>query len=129
MMRVGEWKTSAKAVLKGYKLVFNVKSPRWGGMTANVRKSPSSQDIVYGVIYLMPESKLGVLTEYEGNEPKSVTVESEGQQLSAKVYIFPTTRTSERPPDSYLNSVLMGLQQHGYQEEIVEKVRHIAENA
>lgn len=81
-----------------------------------------------GAIYLIPQSKLGVLTTYERVEPESVMVKSEGKQFSAKTYIFPTNRASEKPPDTYLDTVLIGLWQHGYEEDIIEKVKHFALN-
>ena len=126
MVRVGEWKKSAKAALKGYRLLFNVNSRRWGGMAANVENSGNHQDLVYGAIYLILESKLSVLTDYECIEPQSVMVESLGQQIPSKIYIFSSNNAAARPPAAYLNTMLEGLRQHGYEEEIIEKVKHIA---
>jgi len=128
MVRVGEWKKSAKAALKGYRLLFNVKSPRWGGMAANVENSRNHQDLVYGAIYLISKSKLSVLTNYENEKPQEVKVESEGQQIPSQIYIFSSNNAAARPPDAYLNTMLEGLRQHGYEEEIIEKVKHIAKN-
>lgn len=128
MVRVGEWKKSAKAALKGYRLLFNVNSPRWGGKAANVKNSGNHQDLVYGAIYLISKSKLSVLTDYENEKPQEVEVESEGQKISSQIYIFPSKNAAARPPDTYLNTMLEGLRQHGYEEEIIEKVKHIAEN-
>ena len=129
MVRVGKWKKSAKAALKGYRLLFNVDSRRWGGMAANVENSGNHQDLVYGAIYLILESKLSVLTDYEGGiELQSVMVESGGQQIPSQIYIFPPKNAAARPPDAYLNTMLEGLRQHGYEEEIIEKVKYIAEN-
>jgi len=128
MVRVGEWKKSVKAALKGYRLLFNVKSPRWGGMAANVENSRNHQDLVYGAIYLISKSKLSVLTNYENEKPQEVKVESEGQQIPSQIYIFSSNNAATRPPDAYLNTMLEGLRQHGYEEEIIEKVKHIAKN-
>jgi len=127
MTRVGEWKTSAKATLKGYRLLFNVESQRWGGMAANLRKTTNPQDIIYGAIYLISNSKLCVLTDYEHVEPQSVMVESEGKQVSANIYIFSTNRTPAKPPPAYLNTLLDGLRQHGYGEDVIEEVKRISE--
>ncbi len=128
MVRVGEWKKSAKATLNGYRLLFNVQSGRWGGMVANVKKSGNNQDVVYGAIYLISYSKLNVLTNYEGVKPETVMVESGGQQIPAQIYIFPKKRAAGRPPAAYLFTMVEGLRQHGYDEDVIEKVRHIAEN-
>ena len=46
--RVGEWQTSRKATLKGWKLIFNVDSKRWGKGAANIVETEDPNDIVYG---------------------------------------------------------------------------------
>jgi len=59
MKRVGEWSSSKKAYLQGYRLVFNVDSPRWGGFAANLQKTDNESDKVYGVVYFLRKEKLG----------------------------------------------------------------------
>jgi len=44
--RIGKWRSSIKQVLLGYRLVFNVKSERWGGYTANILATGNLQDRV-----------------------------------------------------------------------------------
>ena len=77
MKRVGEWETSKRAYLEGYKLVFNVKSPRWGGYAANIQKTGDTHDKVYGVVYLLRAEKIPVMTSYEGKDPAYVDVKLE----------------------------------------------------
>jgi len=103
-------------------------SSRWGGMAANIKETGNNQDVVYGAIYLISHRKLGVLTDYEHVKPVTVTVESQGTQILAQIYIFPKKGATGRPPDAYLNTMLEGLRQHGYKEDVIEKVRHIAQN-
>ena len=45
MARVGEWTASKRAVVKEYKLVFNVESKRWGGLAANLVKTGNTADL------------------------------------------------------------------------------------
>lgn len=128
MTRVGEWTVCKRAVAKGYKLVFNVQSRRWGGLATNLVRTNSIDDLVYGAIHHIPKEKLDVLTQYEGVEPTDVLIEADGVQMTAKAYIFPTSREPGRPPDAYLEVMLVGLREHGYSEEVVENVKNLAES-
>ena len=128
MTRVGEWTVSKRAVLKGCKLKFNVRSPRWGGLTANVVKTDNADAKVYGALYRILREKLNVLSTYEGTEPTDTPVEADGVNLQAKTYIFETSRVSGNPPEVYLTVMLTGLRQHGYPDAVIEEVRKIAQN-
>ena len=128
MNRVGEWIVSKRAVLKGYELRFNVRSPRWGGLTANVVRTDNSDTKMYGALYRISREKLSVLSTYEGIKPTDIAVEADGENLRAKTYIFETRRVSGKPPEVYLNVMLNGLMQHGYPDAVIEEVRKIAQN-
>jgi cation transport regulator ChaC len=128
MTRVGEWTVSKRAVAKGYKLVFNVQSKRWGGLAANLVRTDNIDDRVYGAIYLILKEKLNVLTRYEGPKPTDILVEADGIQITAKAYVFLTSREPGKPPDAYLEVMLVGLRQHGYSEEVIEKVKNLAKS-
>jgi hypothetical protein len=52
----------------------------------------------------------------------------DGAQIMAKAYIFTTSREPGRPPDAYLEVMLVGLREHGYSEKVVEKVKKLAES-
>jgi cation transport regulator ChaC len=126
LARVGEWRTSRKAVLKGWKLVFNVQSPYWDGKTANIVQTNNPKDIVYGAIYEITKQKLSVLTEYEHKDSLDIEVESEESKIHAKAYVFKGTE-SARPPKPYLETIMSGLRQHGYEEDRADHVRRIAD--
>jgi len=128
MNRVGEWTVSKRAVLKGYKLKFNVPSRRWGGMTANVARTDNPDDKVYGALYRILREKVDVLSTYEDTKPTDTPVEADGVNLQAKTYIFKGSRVSGNPPEAYLNVMLTGLRQHGYPEAVIEEVKRIAQN-
>jgi len=126
MTRVGEWTVSKRAVLKGYKLKFNVRSARWGGLTANLVRTDNPRDKVYGALYRILREKLNVLSTYEGTKPTDIPVEADGVNLQAKTYIFETSRVSGNPPEVYLTVMLTGLRQHSYAEAVINEVDKIA---
>ena len=128
MTRVGEWTACKRAVAKGYKLVFNFCSRRWNGLTANLVRTNDTNDRVYGAIYHIPEEKLDVLTQYEGEEPTDIPIEADGAQIMAKAFVFKPSREPGKPSNAYLQVMLVGLRQHGYSEEVVEKVKKLAES-
>lgn len=61
--RVGDWRDSQRAHLRGWKLTFNVSSSRWKGKAANIIETHNPKDIVYGAIYQITETQLKKLTE------------------------------------------------------------------
>ncbi len=124
--RVGGWAVSKRAVAKGYQLVFNVQSRHWGGLAANLARTNNIDDTVYGAVYHIPKEKLYILTRYEGIEPTEIHVEADSIQITAKAYVFTTSRKPGRPPDAYLETILIGLRQHGYSEEVVDQVKKLA---
>lgn len=76
--RIGNWKTSEKALLNGWKLVFNVPSSTWGGGAANIVKTDNPNDVVYGAIYEITRNQIEILTKrYEKVSPKTLDVESD----------------------------------------------------
>ena len=76
--RIGNWKTSEKALLNGWKLVFNVPSSTWGGGAANIVKTDNPNDVVYGAIYEITRNQIEILTKrYEKVFPKTLDVESD----------------------------------------------------
>ena len=129
MTRIGEWITCKRAVAKGYKLVFNVCSRRWGGLAANLISTNNIEDRVYGAVYHISKEKLDILTrKYERRKPEEIPVEADGVSIPAKAYIFPTSGKRGKPPDAYLETILVGLRQHGYSEEVIEEVKKSAES-
>lgn len=128
MTRVGEWTACKRAVAKGYKLVFNVWSCRWGGLAANLISTNNIDDRVYGAIYRILNKKLDVLTQYETEKPEDIPVEADGVSIKAQAYIFKPSREPGRLRDAYLQVMLIGLRQHGHSEEAIEKVKKLAES-
>lgn len=125
--RVGEWTTSKRAYLEGYRLVFNVKSDHWNGYAASIRKTGNSEDKVYGVVYFLREQKIAVMTGYEGPNAhlEYMDVKSEDDSVihHVAVYWWDNDDPSKNPPKVYQDTIIEGLIQHGYAQEIIEKVR------
>ena len=121
--RVGAWNVSEKALLHGWKLIFNVPSSTWHCGAANIIKTNNQADIVYGVIYSISDSQLNILTnKYEKVSPIDVEVESQERPTHAKVYSFRADRPKLRPSSEYLKKILQGLIDHGYEKSILELV-------
>lgn len=125
--RVGDWIASKRSLLKGYKLVFNVKSSRWNGFAANLRKTRNENNSVYGVVYFLKKEQLDKMTTFEGPNSKieSVTVvEENGNRINdVSVYWWDNIRPSQVPPTAYSDAIIRGLKQHGYSQDVIEKVK------
>ena len=124
MKRVGEWKTSRRAFLEGYRLVYDKESKKWGGFTANVDRTGNTSDRVYGVVYELRRRKVEVLSGYEGIGPTTTNVKFEDGSSRDNVYIFlfPPSGRSGPVPIAYKNAMLDGLAQHGYDSTIVRQI-------
>jgi len=72
--------------------------------------------------------QLDVLTSYEGVAPVDIVVDADGQRIAAKVYIFESLKKSGKPPENYINVMLLGLKQHDYREEVIEEVEKAVTN-
>lgn len=127
MKRVGEWTTSKRAYLEGYKLVFNVKSSRWDGFAANIQHTGNNHDRVYGVVYFLREEKIDIMTAYEGPYAKldRMDVKSEDGSIirDVAVYWWDKKDPSKNPPKAYQETIVEGLIQHGYSQDVIEKVK------
>jgi len=126
MKRVGKWSSTKRAYLPGYKLVLNVKSKRWGGFAANLQKTDNESDKVYGVVYFLRKEKLDVMTSYEGPNAKieqmDVIEEDENVIHDVAIYWWDNDRPSNDPPEPYKQTILEGLKQHGFKEDVIKKI-------
>lgn len=124
--RIGDWITSERGCAEGYKRVYNVWSGKnWKGWAANLKKTNNSSDKVYGVVYLVTEKHLELLTnKYEHIPPTSISVRLESglERENVIAYIWPKEESSHEPPEPYKNAILRGLKQHGYTQDIIEKI-------
>src|SRR5881227_3216735 len=93
---IGEWAAEhgvdvrlfargAPAVLRGYKLVFDVESRFWGGRVANLAEDKSSE--VHGVLFDIPPPARDAILRKEGvptglSQEIDVTVKAEGKSVA-----------------------------------------------
>ncbi|HEY2029944.1 MAG TPA: gamma-glutamylcyclotransferase [Myxococcales bacterium] len=106
------------AVLRGYKLVFDVESRFWGGRVANL--ASDSQSVVHGVLFEIPDEMEDAVARKEGvptglSQEIDVTVEAGGQSIAAKAFIArPEKRTTPGPASPRLLEYLIeGAQDRG----------------
>lgn len=142
MTRIGKWKAARKAVLKNHKLTFDICSPSWGGGVADIVESEGNS--VKGAIYRISKEQLYVLDTYEGyngkgrqnfyerNEPECpMPVISQGRKVGVVTY-WVANKSAKiefiKPTNKYMETLVEGLRQHGWDEKVVQEVEAIAKS-
>src|SRR5712664_2742165 len=136
---IGEWAAEhgvdarlfvrgAPAVLRGYKLVFDVESRFWGGRVANLAEDKDGA--VHGVLFDIPLPAKEAVLRKEGvatglSEEIDVSVELEGKPVAAKAFVArPEKRRAPGPASGRLLAYLIeGAQERGLPEGWVERLR------
>jgi len=82
-------------------------------------------------VYEVTEAQLGTLDDFEGvhsglYKRVRINVECDGKTEPAITYVKVEKTSFHSPDDEYLNCILRGLKQHGYDEETIEMVRAAA---
>jgi gamma-glutamylcyclotransferase len=126
--RIGGWTKEQTAILKGYKLKFAKGYIGHESGRANIEPNLASE--VKGAIYLITEDQFRKLDGREGARigvyrRAPVSVESEGKQVSATTYEMKEEICALKPSTDYLNLVLDGLREHGYDENVINEVKNI----
>ncbi|MEM0011193.1 MAG: gamma-glutamylcyclotransferase family protein [Candidatus Bathyarchaeia archaeon] len=127
--RVGEWKDCKRATLEGYRLSFGVFSKSWKGGAADIREESGSR--VYGAIYLLDEEQLRMLDRYEGVPNvylrRKVIVKTDDGEVEAVTYVAANPKEFVKQSAEYLAVIQKGLKQHGYGDDVIRKIRRLAE--
>ncbi len=122
--RVGRWYDLRPALLKGYKLIFDIYSSSWRGGVADVVEDANS--VVYGAAYLLDEEQIEKLDKYEGvpilYHRRKVAVEAGGSTLEAFIYVGSNRRQAIKPSYEYLSLMIKGLKKLGYGEEVIRAI-------
>jgi cation transport regulator ChaC len=122
------------AVLRGYKLVFDVESRFWGGRVANLAEDKDSA--VHGVVFEIPPPAKDAVLRKEGvstglSQEIDVTVEAEGKQVAAKAYVAKPEKRGEAGAASgrLLTYLIEGAQERGLPESWISELQMHAETA
>jgi cation transport regulator ChaC len=121
--RIGQWQLSKRALVRNYRLAFNVYSKKRGGYVANIQATDNFEDTVLGVVYRITPEQLAALEKFEGIAASDVGAELEdGNEIShAKVFVWKTPEKEHEPSKDYRRIIEQGLLQHGYSELAVKK--------
>jgi gamma-glutamylcyclotransferase len=116
------------AVLRGYKLIFDVESRFWGGRVGNLTAADGGA--VHGVLFEIPVPARDAVFRKEGvptglSEEIDVTVEADGESVAAKAFVARTEKRSGPGPASgrLLAYLIEGAQERGLPAEWVEELR------
>jgi gamma-glutamylcyclotransferase len=99
------------ALLRGYRLVFDVESRFWGGRVANLAEDEHSE--VHGVLFEMPAAAQEAVLRKEGvatglSQELIVTVQTSGGELQAKAFVArPEKRGAPGPASARLLGYLV----------------------
>jgi len=142
---IGEWAAEhgvdarlfargAPAVLRGYRLVFDVESHFWGGRVADLAENKDG--VVHGVLFDIPVPARDAILRKEGvatglSQEIDVTVEAEGKKVPAKAFVARPEKRSEAGPASgrLLTYLVEGAQERGLPQSWVDELKKHAERA
>src|SRR5437762_2920176 len=142
---IGEWAAEhgvdarlfargAPAVLRGYRLVFDVESRFWGGRVANLAEDENAE--VHGVLFEIPPPAKDAVLRKEGvatglSLEIDVTVKVEGKDVAAKAFVArPEKRGEEGAASGRLLAYLIeGAQERGLPQGWVEELKRHAASA
>jgi cation transport regulator ChaC len=122
------------AVLRGYKLVFDVESRFWGGRVANLAEDKDSA--VHGVIFEIPPPARDAVLRKEGvatglSQEIDVSVETADGSVAAKAYVARPEKKGEAGPASgrLLAYLIEGAKERGLPESWIEALEKHAKTA
>src|SRR5512138_719079 len=142
---IGEWAAEhgvdarlfargAPAVLRGYRLVFDVESRFWGGRVANLAEDKDGT--VHGVLFEIPPPAKDAILKKEGvatglSQELDVTVETADGAVGAKAFVArPEKRVEDGPASGRLLAYLIeGAQERGLPQEWIAELQKHASSA
>jgi gamma-glutamylcyclotransferase len=116
------------AVLRGYRLVFDVESRFWGGRVANLAEEKEGS--VHGVLFEIPPPARDAIYRKEGvptglSQEIDVTVETADGPLKAKAFVAKPEKRGEPGSASgrLLEYLIEGAQERGLPESWIDSLR------
>ncbi len=124
----------APAVLRGYKLVFDVDSRFWGGKVADLAEDKDG--VVHGVLFEIPPLAKDAVLRKEGvptglSEELNVEVEVEGKKLAAKAFRARAEKRTESgaPSGRLMGYLVEGAKERGLPAEWIAQLEEHAKQA
>jgi cation transport regulator ChaC len=136
---IGEWAAEhgvdarlfaqgAPAVLRGYRLIFDVESRYWAGNVANL--AADKNGVVHGVLFEIPPPAKDAVLRKEGvstglSEEIDATVEVGGKPVAAKAFVARAEKRGEPGPASgrLMAYLIEGAKERGLPESWIEHLR------
>jgi gamma-glutamylcyclotransferase len=122
------------AVLRGYRLTFDVESRFWGGRVADLVEDKNGT--VHGVLFDIPVPAKEAVLRKEGvptglSEEIDVTVSAEGKSVAAKAFVARAEKRSEPGPASgrLLAYLVEGARERGLPAEWIEHLESVTAEA
>ncbi len=127
VQRAGAPAEEKLARLDHYELNFD-KVARGGTGTANI--VPAEGKVVWGVLYRVSEQQLKALDRFEAvpehyRRSEVAVMDSQGNKISAQVYLARKVRKGLKPERAYLQRILEGAEEHNLPGDYLEQLRKI----
>ena len=133
--RVGEWRSRRPAWLDGHRLRFASSVQSEGGGGAVFDRHDGST--LAGVLYEITGEQQQAMDRVEANPSRNlkdaggrmtITVDTADGPFEAEVYNVQDEGGWRAPSETYLGHILRGLQSAGHPDEVLDRVRAIAES-
>ncbi|MEM1534609.1 MAG: gamma-glutamylcyclotransferase family protein [Nitrososphaerota archaeon] len=125
---LSRWQGPRRAILEGYRLVFDTYSAAWKGGIAGLEEASGSH--VVGALYTIESEDFPLLDRYQGapntRSRIKIRVKTETGVEEAYTYISSNPRKHVAPSRPYLSLVIRGLRTLGYGEAEVLMVEKAA---
>lgn len=128
--RVTSVTVTGKHLLRGYSLVFNKQSVD-GSTKANILKTDSPSDGVWGVLHKINLADKPILDQFEalGKGYNELTFEVEVGKITRTIYAYVATDhqylSNGQPYDWYFDFVIKGAIENGFPEDYIEQLKTV----
>jgi gamma-glutamylcyclotransferase len=128
--RVPDLTGARRAVLRGWRLTFNVRSRFWGGAVANLTPDPDAE--VEGIVLPLPGAAREFVRHKEGVSSglyREIEIEarSGNETIKAVAYVAADDRVTpseETPAPKFLEAMIRGASAYGLSASWLEALRH-----
>lgn len=108
------WSKPTKAVLLGYRRVFNKPDPDDPAKKGFANIVADQNGKTEGVLYQLSRDVIAFIDQHEdGYQRVEVTVKVDGKDSQAQTYVAASPTEGLKPPKEYLETLKMGAEEHG----------------